>query len=211
MFHWFHFRFPTNVEQAQKWVEAIRLYNERPIHGANGMVCFEHFQSHEFQMIKGKIHKLIPGAIPSVFLAFKENVRTPEIILSPEAPELSELPTLTPEIAPSAQSSKHDSGKDGCNAGNTIYGEECDQCVHEDETDETQENTTKIYSKLLQNVPNRLIKKPHRRWTDKTRYLKKRINRLRATANQIRQGIFEMKKQKKKDVELLNILEVCII
>lgn len=135
------------------------------------MICFKHFQSHEFQMRKGVIFKLVPGTIPSVFRVLEKNIQIPETTetpLSPELPELSELPkltTLTPEIAPS------------------------DQCVHEDE------NRIRLISS-------------HRRWREKARYTKKKVNRLRATAKQLSQTISEMKKQQKKDAELFRILEV---
>lgn len=170
-----------------------------------GMVCSEHFQSHDLQMIKGKIHKLVPGAIPSIFLTFGEKVQIPEIPLSPEVSESPKLTTLTPEIAaPKALSV--DDGDNGLDGG------ESDQYVNEDvciETQENTENTANLNSELTQCVRNRLVN--NRRWKDKARNLRKRVYRLRTTAKQISQSISEMKKQKKKDAELLNFLEVCII
>lgn len=198
----FSLRFPTNIEQAKKWLEAIRFYNEIQISGANGMVCCKHFQSHEFQMVKGRIYKLLPGVVPSVFFAFGENDQIPEIPLSPELSEIPKLTTLIPlipEIAPSVHSSKNQSGDDDSNAIAAIDDEECDQSV--------QENTINT-SNLLQNARNRFINISHRRWTDKARYLKRRVHRLKATAKQISQTISEMKKQQKKDAELLKTLEV---
>lgn len=173
----FPHRFPTNTEQAKKWLENIRLHNQKPVYGANGLICCEHFQNHDFHMRKGQIFKLVPGAIPSVFVELEENIQiveTSETSLSPELPELTELT-------------------------------ESQGCVYED--DEEDENGK--VAKALHRA-NLIISK-HRRRTDKSRYMKKRVNRLRATANQLSKSILEMRKKQKKDAELLKALEVCRI
>lgn len=176
--------------------------------GANGMVCCKHFQSHEFQMVKGKIYKLLPGVVPSVFLALEENDQIPEmpkiseipaIPLSPEKSEMPKLTTLIPEITLSDHSSKFQSGDDGNNAIAAIDDEESDHSVQDNSI-----NTTN----LLQTDRNRFIKISNRRWTDKAQYLKRRINRLKATAKRISKTISELKKQQNKDAELLTTLEV---
>lgn len=196
-------RYPTKIEQANKWLEAIRLHNETPIFGANGLICLKHFQRQEFQMRKGEIYKLVPGAIPSVFPALEKTIQISESNETPlsELSELSESPRLTTlDIDPSDPNGQSveeialiDS-KDQSVHEEIVSSNPCDQCVHEDE------NAT--------NVSYRFVSL-HRRWREKTRYEKKKVNRLRATAKQLSQNISEMKKQQREDAELLKLLEVC--
>lgn len=130
-------------------------------------------------MRKDKIVSLIPGATPSVFLAFKKNVQIPEIQETPSSTDLSELSnvaTSMPQITPRPPSplSAHN------------------ELVEPDE-------------------PNQPINPSYLRWSHynkQARNLKKKINRLKTKAYNISQTISNMEIRKKKDANLLNILEV---
>lgn len=181
----------------------------------------------------GEIFKLASGAIPSIFDPFPVNHRAP----SPEVTMLANKlvsgsthgsndserdlddsifvpvsrcaspPKFTENVSDgegSAHSTNDFESHDGEKAEKEERCNKCDQCYKKDAFIRRQET-------IIKRLRNRLNERSLHSLTKRANYLRKKVDRLRATSKQMRQTLLDKKKQMKMDQMDTNILQVRII